>query len=105
VSPRAGVDRCGKSRPPPGFDPRTIQPVASRYTDYATRPTGLFIDALLLCRNITSVCGNCSNPVRSYGVNISSPLALRPPSVPGSDTPQSVGRLWTSDPFVAEIST
>jgi len=28
-----------KSRPPPGFDPRTVQPVASRYTDYATRPT------------------------------------------------------------------
>jgi hypothetical protein len=24
--------------PPPGFDPRTVQPVASRYTDYATRP-------------------------------------------------------------------
>jgi hypothetical protein len=22
-----------------GFDPRTVQPVASRYTDYATRPT------------------------------------------------------------------
>jgi hypothetical protein len=29
---RAGLDRCGKSRPPPGFDPRTVQPVASRYT-------------------------------------------------------------------------
>ena len=26
---------------PPGFDPRTVQPVASRYTDYATRPTFL----------------------------------------------------------------
>ena len=26
---------------PPGFDPRTVQPVASRYTDYATRPTEL----------------------------------------------------------------
>ena len=26
---------------PPGFDPRTVQPVASRYTDYATRPTCL----------------------------------------------------------------
>jgi hypothetical protein len=39
VGPRAGLDRCGKSRPPPGFDPRTIQPVASRCTDYATRPT------------------------------------------------------------------
>ena len=24
---------------PLGFDPRTAQPVASRYTDYATRPT------------------------------------------------------------------
>jgi len=23
---------------PPGFDPRTVQPVDSRYTDYATRP-------------------------------------------------------------------
>ena len=25
--------------PPPGFDPRTVQLVASRYTDYDTRPT------------------------------------------------------------------
>jgi len=24
---------------PPGFDPRTVQPVASRYTVYATQPT------------------------------------------------------------------
>jgi hypothetical protein len=34
--------RSGQVRiisPPPGFDPRTVQPVASRYTDYATRPT------------------------------------------------------------------
>jgi len=28
VDPRVGLDGCGKS-------PRTIQPVASRYTDYA----------------------------------------------------------------------
>jgi hypothetical protein len=27
-----------KILPPPGFDPLTVQPVASRYTDYATRP-------------------------------------------------------------------
>jgi len=33
VGPRAGLDRCGKSRPPPGFDSRTIQPVAIRYTE------------------------------------------------------------------------
>jgi hypothetical protein len=32
VGPRAGVDRWGKSRPLSGFDPRTVQPVASRYT-------------------------------------------------------------------------
>ena len=25
--------------PPPGFDPRTVQPVASRYTDWANRLT------------------------------------------------------------------
>jgi len=34
--------RSGQVRnisPPPGFDPRTAQPVARRYTDYATRPT------------------------------------------------------------------
>ena len=36
VGPRAGLDRCGKSLPPPGFDLRTVQPVASRYTDWAT---------------------------------------------------------------------
>jgi len=35
MGPRAGLDRCGKSRPPAGFDPRTVQPVASRYTDWA----------------------------------------------------------------------
>ena len=27
-----------KISPPLGFNPRTIQPVASRYTDYATQP-------------------------------------------------------------------
>ena len=31
VGPMAGLDRCGKSRLPPGFDPQTVQPVASRY--------------------------------------------------------------------------
>jgi len=35
VGPRAGLDVCRKSRLAPGFDPRTVQPVASRYTDYA----------------------------------------------------------------------
>ena len=34
---RSGRER--KISPPPGFDPRTVQPVASRYTDCVTRPT------------------------------------------------------------------
>ena len=34
---RSGHER--KVSPPPVFDPRTVQPVASRYTSYATRPT------------------------------------------------------------------
>jgi hypothetical protein len=33
VGPRAGLDRCAKSRPPPGFDPWTVQPVAIRYSN------------------------------------------------------------------------
>jgi hypothetical protein len=32
---RAGLDGCGKSPPLAGFDPRTVQRVASRYVDYA----------------------------------------------------------------------
>ena len=34
IGPRAGLDGYGKSRPPPGLDPRTVQPIASRYTDW-----------------------------------------------------------------------
>jgi hypothetical protein len=40
-----------KILPPPGFDPRTVQPVANRYTDYAARPT----DIWLLCKYVSKV--------------------------------------------------
>jgi hypothetical protein len=33
-----------KILPPLGFDPWTVQPVAIRYTDYATRPTHVTVD-------------------------------------------------------------
>ena len=39
MGPRAGLDRCGIISPSPGFDSRTVQPVASRYTGYAIWPT------------------------------------------------------------------
>jgi len=38
VGPGAGWDRRGISRPPPDFDPRTIQPVVSHHIDRAIRP-------------------------------------------------------------------
>ena len=44
LGPRAGLDRCGKSRPLPGFDPRTVQPVASRYTDWDIPAHGEMIE-------------------------------------------------------------
>ena len=37
--PQGRSGQVRKISPPPRFDPRTVQPVASRYTDYATRPT------------------------------------------------------------------
>ena len=33
--------RVRKISPPPGFDPLTVQPVASRYIDYAIPPTNI----------------------------------------------------------------
>jgi hypothetical protein len=39
MDPRAGMDGYAKFRPhPPGFDPWTVQPVPSHYTDFAGRP-------------------------------------------------------------------
>ena len=37
--PQGRSGQVRKISPPPGFDPRTVQPVASRYTYYATRDT------------------------------------------------------------------
>ena len=48
VGPRAGLDRCGKSRPPPGFDPLTVQFVASRYTDWAIPDHGVQLYVLFI---------------------------------------------------------
>ena len=35
--PQGRSGRVRKISPPPGFDPRTVQPVASRYTDWAMK--------------------------------------------------------------------
>jgi hypothetical protein len=62
VGPRAGLDGCGKSCPPPGFNPRTVQPVASRYTDSAVPAHDIHpipsYKSLLLQETGTSCTGN-----------------------------------------------
>jgi len=49
--PQGRSEQVRKISAPPGFDPRTIQPVASRYTDYATRPTYLQKEAPYFSEN------------------------------------------------------
>ena len=61
VGSRVGLDRCGKSRLPPRFDSRTVQPVASHYTDWATRPC--LIGAACLLSHFVVKSG-----VRSYSL-------------------------------------
>jgi hypothetical protein len=39
--PQSRYGQVRKISPLPEFDPRTVQPVASRYTDWATRPTSM----------------------------------------------------------------
>jgi len=63
VGPRAGLDRCGKSRPPPGFDPQTVQPIASCYTDWATRPIQFVIIIIIIEAEVNTKV-NCV-PVRA----------------------------------------
>jgi len=51
-SPGAGLDECGKSCPPPGFDRWTVQPVASRYTDCGS-PRYTYSTVPILLRVVT----------------------------------------------------
>jgi hypothetical protein len=46
--PQGRSGQVRKISPPPRFDPRTVQPVTSRYTDYATRPTDIAWVTLIL---------------------------------------------------------
>jgi len=78
VGPRAGLGRYGKSRPPPGFDPQTVQPIARHYADCTARPTvsvvtviiylvSKFLD-FLICSNhfFVAVCAGMSSVSMSY---------------------------------------
>ena len=55
-----------KTSPPPGFDPRTVQPLGSRYTDWATRPTQISVNThkIRKCHKII-LCFISRRPVKS----------------------------------------
>ena len=82
VGPRAGLDGCGKSLPTPGFNVRTVQPVASRLTYWA-----------ILAHYVIIVL------VFGYSIIVpSSSLELWPAwltAVPLTDMSTSYSTLWT----------
>ena len=49
--PQGRFGQVRKISPPPGFDPRTVQPVASRYTDWATWLTYIILRLSLIVFN------------------------------------------------------
>jgi len=49
--PQGRSGQMWRISPPLRFDPRTVQPVANRYTEYATRPTFLASTRGLIERN------------------------------------------------------
>ena len=51
VGPQGRSGQVRKISPSPWFDPRTVQPVVNRYTDYATRPTYLLTTILKIYWN------------------------------------------------------
>jgi ribosomal protein S14 len=51
--PQSQTRRVRKISPPPGFNPRTVKPVASRYTDWATQPTINLLVHLIYNKTIT----------------------------------------------------
>jgi len=44
-------ERVGNISPPPGFDPRIVQPVANRYTDYANLAPIIIIIMIIIIIN------------------------------------------------------
>jgi hypothetical protein len=47
-APGAGLDGCGNSCHPAGFDPQTVQAVSSRYTDWAIPAQFLYSEILFI---------------------------------------------------------
>ena len=59
-----------KISPSPGFDPRTVQPVASPFTDYATRLTNYRVPLLnILLRRYLNIYSKCAEHWRNGSIS------------------------------------
>ena len=67
VGPQGRSGQVRKISPPLGFDPRTVQPVSSRYTDYATRPTYLVSSPEKSCRGVALITDSHLAPMLQQG--------------------------------------
>ena len=76
---RVGLNGCGKSRLPPGFDSRTVQPVVSRYNDYVIPAQTLCsVDVLCLLNCIADTIEvtegrTLASPPLGYGIKKMAP--------------------------------
>jgi len=71
--PQGRSGQVRKISPPPGFDPRTFQPVASRYTDCATRPIiVLYFKIIFFGILLLSILVTCRNQFDFYLLSFSS---------------------------------
>jgi hypothetical protein len=57
--PQGLSERLRKISPPPGFDPRTVQAVVSRYTDWATWPRTVQYLILIMTQHELFLITNC----------------------------------------------
>ena len=67
--PQGRSGQVRKISPPPGFDLRNVQPVASRYTDYATRPAVCCFQQLQIFIDTSSGC-RWKNGLQIYRVKL-----------------------------------
>ena len=80
-----------KISPPPGFDPPTVQPITSRYTDYATLPTMLHKNSII--RVSKSYSGTCDRIPRKRDRPI--PRLVRPPDNTNTETGRHISMSRT----------
>ena len=102
--PQGRSGRVWKISPPPGFDPRKVQPVASRYTDWAN-PAPLHVLSLSVSRQYFSVPTD-SKVIFTVRQSLVGQVLISISSIRShSDTPHPVELLCESDQLVAETST